>query len=267
MKSKQATISKTTRQRRARRTKPGSHTPSLSTNLHDRIASRAFENYERRIRQGPLDDWLQAEKKILGPKWMTKKQLIRDFKKLRNHCIALRSDFNTFQFLFDVDRTNILDTVAPAFFRDINLIMIRDWYSRCSVLMDPPKSMGFENLSIEYINFQLENIGLLNGQAKRLTKSLLAYGRIIRHADNKLIGHLDLKSVRRNRSLGKHKIQKLHTFLRNIQKYCDSVGTQLGVGPLDFSASPCKGDVQDLLRALQGCGYVRADKPDLAHSP
>ncbi len=40
----------------------------MSANLHERIATRAFENYERRIRQGPLDDWLQAEQEILGQK-------------------------------------------------------------------------------------------------------------------------------------------------------------------------------------------------------
>ena len=67
MESKQPTQSKTTPQRPARRTKPGSHTPSVSANLHERIAIRAFEIYERRIRQGPFDDWLQAEREILGP--------------------------------------------------------------------------------------------------------------------------------------------------------------------------------------------------------
>jgi hypothetical protein len=58
--------SKTTRQTYdARRTKSASHTPSVSANLHERIAIRAFENYERRIRKGPLDDWIQAEQEIL----------------------------------------------------------------------------------------------------------------------------------------------------------------------------------------------------------
>ena len=64
MKSEQRTKSETTRQRPARRTKPGSPTPSVSAHLHERIATRAFENYERRIHQGPLDDWLQAEQEI-----------------------------------------------------------------------------------------------------------------------------------------------------------------------------------------------------------
>ncbi|TKS57745.1 MAG: hypothetical protein EWM72_03473 [Nitrospira sp.] len=66
MKSKKPTTSKTTRQRPTCRTKPGSHTPSVSGNLHEWIATRAYEHYERRIRQSPLDDWLQAEQEILG---------------------------------------------------------------------------------------------------------------------------------------------------------------------------------------------------------
>ena len=36
--------------------------------LHELIAKRAYELYERRICQGPLDDWLQAEQEILGDK-------------------------------------------------------------------------------------------------------------------------------------------------------------------------------------------------------
>jgi len=68
MKSKQPATSKTKRQSPASRSKPGAHTPSVSATLHERIATRAFENYERRIRLGPLDDWLQAEREILGQK-------------------------------------------------------------------------------------------------------------------------------------------------------------------------------------------------------
>ena len=58
MKSKQSTRSKTTRHRPVRRTEPGSPTPSVSATLHKQIATRAYEHYERRIRQGPRDDWL-----------------------------------------------------------------------------------------------------------------------------------------------------------------------------------------------------------------
>lgn len=68
MKPTQPAKSNTTSQQPASRTKPDPRTPSLSENLHERIATRAYENYERRIRLGPLDDWLQAEREILGQK-------------------------------------------------------------------------------------------------------------------------------------------------------------------------------------------------------
>jgi hypothetical protein len=37
----------------------------MSEDLYAQIATRASEIYERRIRQGALDDWLQAERDIL----------------------------------------------------------------------------------------------------------------------------------------------------------------------------------------------------------
>ncbi|MGH7182979.1 MAG: DUF2934 domain-containing protein [Nitrospiraceae bacterium] len=66
MKAKLPTKSKPTRQRPASTKRAQIHTPSVSIPLHDRIAARAYEIYERRIRQSPLDDWLQAEQEILG---------------------------------------------------------------------------------------------------------------------------------------------------------------------------------------------------------
>jgi hypothetical protein len=65
MKSKQPTKSKTTHERPARLTKPGPQTPSVSNGLHAQIAKQAYEIYQRRIHQGALDDWLQAEREIL----------------------------------------------------------------------------------------------------------------------------------------------------------------------------------------------------------
>jgi hypothetical protein len=44
----------------------------VSANLHELIVTRAYEYYERRIRQGPLDDWLQAEQEIIGQTKTTK---------------------------------------------------------------------------------------------------------------------------------------------------------------------------------------------------
>ena len=42
--------------------------PEMPSGLHQQISKRAYEIYERRIRQGALDDWLQAEREILQDK-------------------------------------------------------------------------------------------------------------------------------------------------------------------------------------------------------
>ena len=68
LKPKKPTASKTPSQKPVRRTQPDSPAPSLSEDLHTRIATRAREIYEQRVRQGALDDWLQAEREILKEK-------------------------------------------------------------------------------------------------------------------------------------------------------------------------------------------------------
>ena len=68
LKPKKSTTSKMPSQKPARRTQPDSPAPSLSEDLHTRITTRAREIYEQRIRQGALDDWLQAERELLTEK-------------------------------------------------------------------------------------------------------------------------------------------------------------------------------------------------------
>ena len=65
MKPKQPEKSKKAGGHTAPRANPPRRT-SPSENLHGKISTRAYELYERRVCQGALDDWLQAEQEILG---------------------------------------------------------------------------------------------------------------------------------------------------------------------------------------------------------
>jgi len=58
--------STTTSKRSPRRTKQGFHPSLVTDDVHERIAMRAYGIDEQRIRQGALEDWLQAERAILG---------------------------------------------------------------------------------------------------------------------------------------------------------------------------------------------------------
>ena len=65
---KKPATSKTPSLKSHRRTQPDSPSPSVSEDLHARISMRAHWIYEQRIRQGALDDWLEAEREILKQK-------------------------------------------------------------------------------------------------------------------------------------------------------------------------------------------------------
>ena len=51
-----------------RKTRATRQEPEMPSDLHQQIAKRAYEIYERRIRQDALADWLQAEQEILQNK-------------------------------------------------------------------------------------------------------------------------------------------------------------------------------------------------------
>lgn len=61
---------KANKPRTATRKKAGStrEDSEMPSGLQQQIAKRAYEIYEGRIRQGALDDWLQAEREILEDK-------------------------------------------------------------------------------------------------------------------------------------------------------------------------------------------------------
>jgi hypothetical protein len=91
-------------------------------------------------------------------------KIIEDFELLRNHCIELIQNYNTYTALFNEDHREILTKVASTFFSDIAEIMQRDWILQACKLMDPAMTKKrdkiLENITIELINNQLKVRGV-----------------------------------------------------------------------------------------------------------
>ena len=187
---------------------------------------------------------------------MSNSKLIGDFEHLREHCILLRQNYDTYTDLFNEENRDLLDKVAPTFFSDIAEIMHRDWILQACKLMDPAKSKvegdTLENITIKLINEQLEANGLFNRTISDLSDKVLEYGTKITPARNKRLAHFDREHQVNNMILGETTEQEFFGFLNNIQSYCDEVGIAIGIGPLDFSGSSCEGDVLDLIKYLRG---------------
>ncbi|MCG2722020.1 MAG: hypothetical protein L6290_08410 [Thermodesulfovibrionales bacterium] len=186
---------------------------------------------------------------------MGKMKLQNDFVMLRDHCIIIRRNFNTYNALFFSGYDELLIKVASTFFKDIAEIMQRDWILQVCKLMDPAvtKREGkyLENISIKLINSQLKKEGLMCQEISCISESLLTYGKKIIPARHKRLAHFDREHQISGDVLGALTEKELDVFLENIQKYCDAVGRAIGLGPLDFSSSSRPGDVHGLLSVLQ----------------
>ena len=186
---------------------------------------------------------------------MGKSKLQNDFKMFRDHCIIIRRDYNTYNELFYSGSDEILVKTALSFFSDISEIMHRDWILQVCKIMDPAstkrKGEYLENITIELIDSQLENEGLMSPEIKALSLALLKYGKKLTPARHKRLAHFDRSHQISGVVLGETTDKELDDFLENLQLYCDEVGRAIGIGPLDFSSSACHGDVSDLLRILR----------------
>jgi hypothetical protein len=101
------------------------------------------------------------------------------------------------------------------------------------------------------INLELESEGLMCQEISNISVELLAYGKKILPARRKRITHFDRDHQISGTVLGATTEKKLEAFLENIQRYCDTVGRAIGLGPLDFTSSNGSGDVRDLLKILR----------------
>ena len=186
---------------------------------------------------------------------MTTQKLTEDFEILRNHCISIRRDYNTYNNLFFSENDDVLLKTAHTFFNDIAEIMARDWKLQVCKLMDEAETkyrkQVFENISIKLINSQLKCCNLISSEITEVSEQILEYGKKVKPARHKRLAHFDREHQVKGKVLGQTTEEELEGFLINIQDYCDLVGNAIGSGPLEFTTSGCPGDVLDLLKVLR----------------
>lgn len=182
-------------------------------------------------------------------------KLIDDFEQLRECLINVRRDYNTYNALYCDENRALLTAIAPTFFTDVARILQRDWILQVVKLMDPVvttvRGKDRENLTVQLINHQLEGQSLLNDEIRNCAKAILEYGKLLKPARHRVLAHRDRECHFEGVVMGATTDEQLKGFVQNIQNYSDLVGIQIGVGPLDFSSSGCKGDVYDLLKFLR----------------
>ena len=101
------------------------------------------------------------------------------------------------------------------------------------------------------MNAELCNSGLMTTDIDGYAAELLRYREYVKDARNKIISHLDRKTIIAGLPIGEHPEEEVPRFFDNLQRYADAVGDAVGVGPSDFQSVRGKGDVLDLIKVLK----------------
>ncbi len=175
-----------------------------------------------------------------------------DFEVFRGDCIKLQNLVNTFETLYgSEDSKEVLQETAVLFFDDLHKWLIQIYFVDVMKLTDPARQGSNENLTVCHILGILRDLEKSSDKIGELGKQILVYRSCVKDARNKFLGHRDLAYARDGQPLGEHSFEEYNSFLQNLQDFCDEVGNALGLGPLDYSVSAGKGDVQSLVRILR----------------
>ncbi len=178
-------------------------------------------------------------------------ELVSDFEQLRSICIDLQVLANEFRALFGNDDKPTLDAVGSAVFQVIHNCMIETWWLRVGRLADPAVSLGQPNLSIRNIVDRTIAVCDADPDIEQTHLELRVVFDKMKPSRNKQVAHNDLSASRNEIWLSILSEDDATAMESGIQKLCDLLGRKLGVGPLDFRASGCAGDANDLLAFLK----------------
>jgi hypothetical protein len=181
-----------------------------------------------------------------------------------NFCVSLRSFWRHYQIVFegtDLQR-ELLQSIAPTFFGDLNQLLIEHLILQICKITDPEESLGRKNLTVKFL-LNNSDFSATPGQLdklKRLSDSMHNFRAKIVPARNRLIGHLDRESVLLGQSLGGAENSEWNQFWLDLQgflqivheRYIDPKGHFYLNGVAQLS------DADYLVKALKESTYFHA---------
>lgn len=177
---------------------------------------------------------------------------------LRERCVWLQSCFDMFEGLFfsGQARRDLMTSAAPAFFEELNVILIDYYIVLVCSITDPASTMGRSNLTVKHLDEQMNVLGVSTPALRTLSAGLHRYRDLILLARNRSIAHADKETVLRNLVLGQtHRAEAL-AFFEFLHDYFDKAAAACGVDALDFRSTRGPGDVCDLFKTLNGGTWV-----------
>ena len=180
-------------------------------------------------------------------------QTKREFLAFREDCVWLVTVFNTHQNLFDrgakIDK--LLRETAGWFFMDFSIVSQEYFTLLVGRLTDPSQKGTHTNLSVNYIVDKLVELGLITDAIRNKSDAIIRYSKYTQRARNKLIAHRDLEAILKPLPPEAWPMIDAQKFVSDVNSFCELAAVQLDIEPIDFRATPAKGDAIDLIKFLK----------------
>jgi AbiU2 len=184
-------------------------------------------------------------------------------------CVPLRALWEHYRTLFEGSdkRRELLETTAPIFFRDLNLMFIEQLVQRICRLTDNAQTMGRKNLTIkfmiEYTDFT--TAPCTKDKLLALSDSIHRFRDKIKVARDRFISHLDLEAVRLDQPPGAASDDEWKQFWLDLQDFLNLLLRHHGdSGHFYLNAVGGMSDADSLVAALQNAKLFHAVLEDHA---
>lgn len=175
------------------------------------------------------------------------------FLEFREQAIWLQTCYNIYRALYESDEQTsaTLRQTAPAFFSDINQVLVDSLLLQVGRLTDPPRGpKGQPNLTASHIVELLSAEGKLSLAIQDASSGLHRYRKLIVQSRNQIIAHADREVFLTGTVIGVHNREDVEAFFNDLYRFIDDVGQAVGTGPIDFTCTSGPGDALDLIAYL-----------------
>ena len=178
-------------------------------------------------------------------------------------CVPLRALWEHYRTLFEGSdkKRDLLQTTAPVFFRDLNLMFIEQLVQRICRLTDNAQTMGRKNLTIKFLIEHTDFAAAPDTKDKllRLSDLIHRFRDKIKIARDRFISHLDLEAVRLDQPLGAASDEEWYQFWHDLQDFLNLlVRHHDDSGQFYLNAMGGMSDADSLIAALRNAKLFRA---------
>ena len=162
--------------------------------------------------------------------------LSKDIEFFIDHCLTTLSIYRHFQILFGTkSHHELLHSIAPIFFNDLNLMMRKHIILQVCQITDPEKIGNKKNLTIDYlVNYSDE---ALRKNLEPIAKEIHNFTKKIKSARNKIIAHLDRDTILNGKYLGAANQNDWDKFWVDLEEFMKLLKENIIVGSLSDAGS------------------------------